>query len=204
MELHNVQITRIYKNTIEYKTLRKRINKKLYSVLLLLLIPVLAMGCLRLYSETTLKEVYINVCNLYNPIYSPYAETGNILFAGNFTINLEDLDLPIISSDIKVDKQGTITAKVKESILVKSIADGVVKSIQTTDGVTVVSIAYADSIMIEYINLDVVGVQEGNIVKHGKEIGTARLGDEVSFKAFYNGSQIKNIKIINNKIVWQG
>ena len=203
MELHNVQITKVYKNNIEYNTLKKKVNKKLYSMLLLLMVPVLAMGCLRLYSETTLKDIYTNVCNLYNPIYSPYAETGNILFAGNFEDNIIDLELPIISSVVKVEDDGTIVAMVKESILVKSVADGVVINLEVIDGVKCVKIMYSDSVSVEYINLDVIGVQEGNIVKRGKEIGTAKLGEEVKFKAYFNDKQIKGITIENNKIVWQ-
>ncbi len=205
MTIHNVEITKVSKNDIVHRKVKKHKKARLYSLLLILLIPVLAMGCLRLYSETTLRDIYTNVCNLYNPIYSPFAETSNIIFAWNYTFeeSLQDFEMPIHSSEITLDDNGTITAKVKESILVKSVADGVVDSIEEVDGVKVVKILYADNIYVKYINLDVVGVVEGNVVGRGKEIGTAKLGSEVKFQAFVGDNQINNLKIINNKIVWQ-
>jgi len=205
MAIQNVEITNIYKNDIIHKQAKKFRKVKIYSILLLLIVPILAMGCLRLYSETSLKDIYTNVCNLYNPIYSPFAETSNIIFAWNYTFDdsITDLEMPIHSSEIRLDKDGTIVAKVKESILIKSVADGVVDSIEEIDGGKVVKILYTNDIYVKYINLDVVGVVQGNVVNRGKEIGTAKLGSEVKFQAFYKNNQINNFKIINNKIVWQ-
>lgn len=206
MPIHNVEITNVYKNRdIEYRVLKQRYNKRIYSMIIMIVVPILVLGCIAIYSESSLKDIYHNVCNLYNPIYSPYAETGSITFAGAFDYenDYDDIEMPILSSDIRIDNDGTIIAKVKESILIKSVLDGVVESITESDGVKVVRIIYSDSIAVDYINLDVAGVNVGNIVKKGKEIGTAKLGSEVSFKVYYNNHQIDGIKIENNKLVWQ-
>ncbi len=206
MAIHNVEITKLYKNDITQREQKKRKKGiRVYSLLLLLLVPVFAMVCLRLYSGTNINDLYMNVCNLYNPIYSPYSETGSITFAWNYTFDnsIEDFELPIISSDISIDKEGTVTAKVKESILVKSVADGVVDKIKSVDGVKVVRILYAEDLAVEYYNIDVLGVQQGNMVERGKEIGTAKLGESIQLRAYIGEKQVKGISIKNNKIVWQ-
>jgi len=185
METHNVEITRLYKNNILQEVRKKHKPYNRYTTMLvLLLLPVFAMVCLRLCANTELKEVYMNVCNIYNPIYSPYSETGSITFAWNYVFDneIEELNLPIISSNITIDNNGTIIAEVKESILVKSVADGVVDNIYDADGVNVVRIVHGNNLSVEYIGLDVLGVQVGNMVYAGKEIGTARLGDNILLK----------------------
>ena len=205
MEIHSVEITSVQKNTILHKTLKKRRGFKAYSFILLLLVPIMALSCLRLYSETAFNEITSSICASLNPIYSPYVQTGEIVFTWNYdfeTIPVE-FDLPIISSDIKLLEDGTVVAKVKESIMVKSVADGVVDKIEEINGEKKVTILYYDNLKVEYINLDVVGVLEGNIVEKGKEIGTAKLNEELKFKAYFNNVQVNNLKIENNKIVWQ-
>ena len=202
--VHKVEITNLHKNSITYLERRKHKRKiKAYSFLILLL-PILAIVCLRFYSGNNINDIYMNVCNLYNPIYSPYSETGSITFAGyTFVDNIEDFELPIVSSDIDIDDNGTVIAKIKESILVKSIADGVVERIYEQDGVNIVRILYGKDIAAEYHNIDVLGVNVGNIVEKGKEIGTAKIGDSIKLKIYLSDKQVKGLKIENNKIVWQ-
>ena len=206
MEIHSAEITKVYKSDI----ILKKINKKLlmirnYSVLALLILPILALACLKIFSGTELNGIYKNACNLYNPIYSPFVETGNMTFAWNYTFSndINDFDLPIVSSDITVLEDGTIIAKVKESIMVKSVADGVVTKIEEKDGVKSVTIAYSNDLSVKYVNIDVLGVNEGNIVERGKQIGTAKIGEEMQFKAYMGDKQLNSFKIENNKIIWQ-
>ncbi len=199
--IHYVEITNIKKNDINYHKANKR-GYRAYSFLLLLILPVFAMGCLRLYSTTTLSGIYSNVLRAYNPIYSPYSETSNIVFTTSDD-KVGDFELPIISSKTKIDQDGTVSAEVKESILIKSVADGVVDKIEDRDGVKVIVIRHGKDLRVEYINIDVAGVNVGNIVRAGKEIGTAKLGSTVSFKAYLANKQVKGFKIENNKLVWQ-
>ncbi len=204
MSIHKAEITKVYPNSTKYK-IAKHVRAKAYSFLLLLLVPVLAVGCLRLSSEDTLKAINQSVCNIYNPIYSPYVETGQIVFTWNYDYNNLDLGfaMPINSSNISIDSDGTVSAVVKESIMVKSVADGVVDNISDINDIKIVKIMYGKDIYVEYINLDVVGVCVGNAVTKNQEIGTAKLGETVQFKAYFGGKQVKNLKIENNKIVWQ-
>jgi len=205
MEIHSVEVISIKKNTIEHRVLKSKWKVKTYSFVLLLLIPVLAFACLRLFGEANYNDMTNSICASLNPIYTPYVQTGEIVFTWNYQFDEfpVDFEMPIHSSDIKLDEGGTVTAKVKESIMVKSIADGVVDKVENIDGENIVTIVYYDNFKVEYINLDIVGVIEGNVVEKGKEIGTAKLNDEVRFKAYLNNEQIKNFKIENNKIVWQ-
>ena len=66
----------------------------------------------------------------------------------------------------------------------------------------VVSILHGDNIRVDYIGLDVSGVQVGNMVEGGKEIGTAVVGSHVQFKAYVYDVQVKGFQIENNTIIW--
>ncbi len=206
MEIHSAEIVKVYKSDITLTRYNKRYRRiRTYSLLFLLLVPVIALACIGIGSNGYLGNIYHNACNLYNPIYSPYIETSNMTFAWNydFSEDVQDFDMPIVSSDYRVETDGTVVAKVKESIMVKSVADGVVVSVSQQDGVKSIKIAYSNDLTVEYINMDVLGVNEGNIVERGKQIGTAKLGDEIMFKAYLGNNQIKGFKIENNKLVWQ-
>ena len=204
MSIHQAEITKVYPNSAKYR-IGKHMRSKAYNFLLLLLVPVLAVGCLRLTTQDSLKSISQTVCNLYNPIYSPYVETGQIVFTWNYDFSQSDIgfSLPIHSSDITIDSDGTVSAVVKESVIIKSVADGVVDQIADQDGTNVVKIMYGKNIFVEYINIDILGVSVGNAVSTGQEIGTAKIGETVQFKAYYNNKQVSNLIIDNNKIVWQ-
>jgi len=127
MEIHSVEVISIKKNTIEHRVLKSKWKVKTYSFVLLLLIPVLAFACLRLFGEANYNDMTNSICASLNPIYTPYVQTGEIVFTWNYQFDEfpVDFEMPIHSSDIKLDEGGTVTAvNYGKAVITCTSADG--------------------------------------------------------------------------------
>ena len=93
---------------------------------------------------------------------------------------------------------------VNNSIMVKATEGGVVEEVGTTlDGVKYIKLKHALDVHSVVENLDIVGVAEGDIIKKGQDIATAKVGESIVLKLYLGDSQITNIKINQSKIIWE-
>ena len=90
------------------------------------------------------------------------------------------------------------------SIMIMAIESGVVREVgQTLDGVKYIKIQHSAEVESVIENVDIVGVVEGNIVKRGQDIATARLGEIITLKIFDKGSQVDTLRVNQSRVLWK-
>lgn len=199
---NRVEILSIKKNIIVYKKREKRIFNIVFPLCILSLIVIMVGSYFR---RTVINEVVSNMCYIYNPVNTLYSDNGSIVFASVGIVSKESLDfvVPIVTTEAEVENNGNINFMVANSIMVKSIENGVVEEVGVTnDGIKYVVIAHNPDVYSVVENLDILGVEKGDIVKRGQDISTAKVGEYVTVKIFDGGAQVNNLKINQSKIVW--
>ena len=198
---NTVQILSIKQSQITFKV------KKRYNILTPICASfVLLFICIFSFGGQAVQSVSGNMYYIYNPVNSLYSDNSDIVFASVQNILKEHLNftLPLPSSEIEVDSSGTIHILVDKTIMVKATESGVVNEIGTSiDGVKYIKILHSPTITSVIENVEVVGVKEGDIVKSGEDVATARNGSKVSLKIYENTEQITTIKINQSKIIWE-
>ena len=150
-------------------------------------------------------EVASSMSYVYNPVNSLYSDNSSLIFA-SATLSQTNMDfsVPIVSSKSEVLSGGDMIFTVVNSIMVKSIENGIIEDIGVTnDGIKYIKIMHSVDVCSYIENVDIVGVSRFDKVKKGQEIATAKLGDNIKLKIFFKGEQLQNIKIHQSKIVWK-
>ena len=134
-----------------------------------------------------------------------YNDNSSVVFTDGMVLNEKlNFSIPIVSSKVELLQDGTMNFVVVNSIMVKSIESGVVEEVaSSTDGVKYIKIRHNYNYVSVIANLDIVGVNMGEIVTKGKDIATAKLGEIVSLRIYVNGIQTSNIDISGSKIICQ-
>ena len=150
-------------------------------------------------------EVASSMYYVYNPVNSLYSDNSSLIFASaTISQNNIDFSVPIVSSKSEVLTGGDMIFTVVNSIMVKSIENGIVEDIGVTnDGIKYIKIMHTMDICSYIENIDVVGVAKFDKVKKGQEIATAKLGENIKLKIIFKGEQLQNIKIQQSKIIWK-
>ena len=152
-----------------------------------------------------ITQIASSMCYVYNPVNSLYNDNSSLVFA-NAGISKNNLDftLPIVSNKYEILSNGDIVIDVVNSIMVKSLENGVIDYIGVTnDGVKYIRIMHTIDAYTLIENVDIVGVNLHEVVKKGQEIATAKPGSKITVKIFYAGNKITNIKISQSKIIWK-
>lgn len=168
-------------------------------------VVVAIMLCLSI-ENITVQQVANSMCYVYNPVNSLYSDNSSIIFASTGVLAKENLDfsVPIISTKSYIESNGDLIFEVTNSIMIKSVESGVVEEVGVTlDGVKFIKISHTTDIYSLIENVDIVGVSEGDIIKKGQDISTAKLGEKITLKFFDKDSQINNMKINQSKILWE-
>lgn len=150
-------------------------------------------------------QVASSMYYVYNPVNSLYSDNSSLIFA-NATITQNNLDftVPIVSAKSEVLSSGDIVFQVINSIMVKSVENGIIEDIGVTnDGIKYIKIMHTVDVKSYIENVDIVGVNKYDRVKKGQEIATAKLGESIKLKILVNGEQLQNLKIQQSKIVWK-
>ena len=85
--------------------------------------------------------------------------------------------------------------------MVYSPANGVIESIDIV-GDRVIKIKHSDTLYSIIKNINIVGVKVGDIVTQGKEIATAKLGDDVIFSIESDGKLVEGFYLNKSFIKW--
>jgi DNA-binding protein len=93
---------------------------------------------------------------------------------------------------------------VNNSIMVKSSESGVVEEVGVSlNGVKYIKIKHCLDVQSVIENVDIIGVQEGEIVKKGQDIATAVEGQKIVMKLYVQDVKLTNIELNQSKIVWE-
>ena len=194
--MNYAKILRVSKQNIEVLRLKK--YKKLIFISMCIFVIITHFV---LIHDTKYTNIVKNVCGIGNPVNSLYSDDSDIIFTNN---KLYNFVLPINGAIVTVDNDGSIVFDVVKSIMVMSSEEGVVFSIGTSlDGVKFIKIKHGEQLFSIIENVDIVGVSEGDIVKRGQDIATAKVGSSVTMRIIKNDIQITNITVNKSKIIWE-
>lgn len=197
---NKVQILSVKQNRIIHKV-RKKTLRFVTPICLSIVVGFVAFFSL---NNASISQICNNMCYVYNPVNTLYNDNGNIIFTSINVVNKGNLDfvLPVSGAIVEVGGNGNIMLTISKSIMVKACENGVIDEVGTTiDGIKYIKIMHTIDMFSLIENLDVVGVVEGDTVKRGQDIATAKEGSVVTLKLFNNGEQCSNIKINQSKIV---
>jgi len=199
---NRVQILSLKKNIITCRVKKRKFNfmTPLCAVAILFFVSFFSLNGVGL-SQITNSMYYI-----YNPVNSLYSDNSNIVFASVSTVSKDSLNfvVPIIGAQSMVDELGTIEITVGNSILVKAVESGVVEEVGTSlDGIKYIKVLHSLNVVSLIENVDIIGVNKGDIVKKGQDLATAKVGSVVLLKLYDNNLQINNLEIKHSKIVWE-
>lgn len=199
MEKKRVAILNIKKNEIIIK-----IKKKCRVHLNLSIIVIMAFLLCFSFGNSEIKNLGLSMSNIYNPVSSLYNDNSDVIFT-NGTITGEALGfyVPIVGN-YEIDMSGTITFEICNSIMVKASESGVIDDVGVTNnGIKYIKIKHSENVYTLTENVDIIGVQRGEIVKRGQDIATAKDGSKVYFQVYKDDVKINNLKIESTKIVWE-
>ena len=197
---NKVQILSVKQNRIIHKV-RKQKLKLVTPVCLSIIVGIVTFFSL---NNASISKICNNMCYVYNPVNTLYNDNGNIIFTSINIVNKGNLDfvLPVSGAIVEVGGNGNIMLTISKSIMVKSCENGVIDEVGTSiDGIKYIKILHTVDMYSIIENLDVVGVVEGETVKRGQDIATAKDGSVVTLRIFNNGEQCSNIKINQSKII---
>lgn len=199
MEKKRVAILNIKKNEITVK-IKKKSRVHFGMCLIIIMAFVLSFS----FGSSEIKNIGFSMSQIYNPVSSLYNDNSDVIFTnGTITGEMLGFYVPIIAN-YEIDQSGTITFEISNSIMVKASEAGVIEDIGVTNnGIKYIKIKHSNNIYTLTENIDIIGVQRGEIVKRGQDIATASQGAKVYFQIYKDNKKIPNIKIESTKIVWE-
>lgn len=167
-------------------------------------IIVIFLLCMSIES-VSFGEFAHSVCYIYNPVNSLYGDNSAIVFANtNLPANNTDFTIPIVSNKYEVLVNGDVVFEVVNSIMVKSIEDGIVEECGiSNDGIKYIKIRHTIDVYSIIENVDIIGVNVYDKVKQGQEIATAKLGQNIKLQIFVKDEKLQNLQIHQSKIIWK-
>ena len=151
-------------------------------------------------------EIAEKMCYVYNPVNSLYNDNSDAIFTNGIFSEKEKLNLvlPIKGAVAEVLSDGTIQFEIMDSIMVVACESGVIDEVGiTTDGVKYIKIKHKLDVTSLIENVDIIGVQRGDMVKSGQDIATVKKGEFVRFQLWQNGIIVSNLKLYQSKILWE-
>lgn len=199
--MKKVQILSVSKN--EIIIVAKKTKKR--SLILPILTICLFVGLFlsNNYISLSLKD---SVVKVFDPVNSLYSDNSEAIFTSGDIIDKDEtsVTIPIKGAGYEILSDGDIEFTVGNSIIVMACSSGKVDKIGVTlDGYKYIQIIHRNGLKSIVTNIEIVGVNEGDIIKSGQDIATARVGDKVRLSLFLNDIQITNLKISKSKIIWE-
>lgn len=195
MEKNKVKILSVKRNEITIKIKKEKHNFIFLSLCVFGLVMFLSLGIVD-------HGIIQTMATVYNPVNSLYNDNSDIVFTS--MSNSLSFSLPIMGSLYEILSDGTIEFFGHKSIMIKTSELGVVEDVFINeDSKKCIKIRHADNVFSIVENIDIVGVNTGDIVKKGQDIATIRLDSRIKFSIYINNTKVSNIKIEQSKIVCQ-
>lgn len=205
MEYRTCEIVSLIKKEIIYKNVRHKNFRTGTLLSLILIVPMVVLGFIK-FNDNETNGIFESVVALGNPNYLPYVDYGGIVFTdAEAYLNLnEDIALILPANSKSIQKgENSLLLTIQENLVIFAPEKGVVSDVGEKDGVKYIRILHSKDIETLLENIDISGVQIGNIVEKGQEIGTAKNDSILKFQILSKGNCVKNISFKNNVIVWE-
>ncbi len=196
-----VKILSVSKNEI---IIKQRKTKKNYLVFLCAFV-CLFVACFVINNDL-LSQLRESMIRVYNPVSSLYNDNSETIFTSGSIYDKDsaNVTLPVKSAKYEILSDGTIEFTIGNSIIIMACDGGKIEKIgKTLDGCKYIEILHKSGLTSVISNIEIVGVGEGDIVKSGQDIATAKIGSKVQLSLFLNNVQITNLKISKSKIIWE-
>lgn len=143
-----------------------------------------------------------DVAQVFNPVNSLYNDNSDVIFT-NGSVGKKEFALPILGSVIE-NNGYQLDFVVAKSIMVMSPGGGIISECgQSINGVKYIKINHGNDIYSVIENVDIVGVEKGDVVKGGMDIATGKVGQTVSLRFYEGDVQVNGIKVEQSKISWE-
>ena len=196
---HKVEIISLKKNEVIYKKKHKKFNT-ITTICLMLSVLVVLVASGKLYLNSYDSNAIISSLN---PIYSPYVETGNMIFTdSDYDLDSKELNFvaPVNFKDYEIF-ENEIVFEVLGDNVIKAIEDGVVVEINSTNNdVKFIKILHCDNYVSVYEGIDVCGVSVGQKIDKSARIGTAK-ASEIKLSLYKDNNALLVDNIFDNQIV---
>lgn len=205
MEYRTCEIISLSRKEIIYKNVRHKRLRTSAIFSLVLIIPMVVLGFIK-FNDNEGSNLYESVVTLGNPNYLPYVDYSGIVFTdAEAYLNLnEDVLLNLPAKPVKVEEDNDkLLLTIGENIVVLAPDKGIVSDVGEVDGVKFIKILHSKDIETIVENIDVCGVQIGNIIEKGQEIGTAQNDSVLKFVVKVHGNSVKNISFKDNIVSWE-
>lgn len=190
--MKKISIVNLYRHNIVHKNTKNIQCKNFVISLVVCVITVFSF----VYLVKVNNDVKI-ATGVFNPISELYrdVEVASFVSGGNISFIVPiKTEKYIINSD-------NIVFKATSSIMVYAPCDGIVDSIDVND-YKYIKIKHTSELYSIISNVDIVGVKEGDIVKQGKEIATAKPNTEICFFIENKNERVKNLYLNKSFIKW--
>lgn len=196
---HKVEIISLKKNEVIYKKKHKKFNT-ITTICLMLSVLVVLVASGKVYLNSYDSNAIISSLN---PIYSPYVETGNMIFTdSDYDLDSKELNFvaPVNFKDYEIF-ENEIVFEVLGDNIIKAIEDGVVVEINSTNNdVKFIKILHCDNYVSVYEGIDVCGVSVGQKIDKSASIGTAK-ASEIKLSLYKDNNALLVDNIFDNQIV---
>lgn len=203
--MKKVQIIGMYKNNIIYKNYKNKLKQKTLVSSVVFCLLIFSTCYFKLVGGVGANAWYDSVQSVYSPTTQLYSDEGNVVFTNNESVlsHSGSFDLPMIDGEIKIE-DGKIVVVPNANIIISTPCPGVVEQVGiSNDGKKYIKIKHTTKIYSVVENVDMVCVNEKDIVKRGDKIATANSDKIITISIYKNKKLIENLKIENNKIVWE-
>lgn len=190
--MNYVKIISLKKNEIEYVIKIKK-KRSYYGFFI----------CAMIFMSTFMLT-NINYKGLINnPVNSLYNDNSGVVFTDGYVLSEKlNFSIPVITNNIEVLADGTINFNVVNTIMVRSIENGVVDYVgESADGVKCIKIVHNAEYYSIISNVDMFGVKKGDLITKGKNVATTKIGNIVSLRVYKNGLQLSNVEVVGSKIL---
>lgn len=210
MDFFEFEIVNLYKHQIVHiKEKKKRFTIKTFALSLAFILLVgCAFGLKYIFTDYG-KVLSSAISYIYDPVNPLYNDMGHIIFTNSNAFQefnvIKDVSLIVPINTIKMQVEDNfISFEITSSVMVFASASGVVTVVSNLEnGSKYIEIKHSKNISTRYENIDIAGVVPGEVVKSGQEIATAKFGSVVKFTVLKDGEPVSNLKVVQNKIVWE-
>lgn len=193
---HRAEILSLQKNNFIYKK-KKHYNAKVtyFSIVLVVLVLSIIGGKILFAGSQIVSSL--------NPIFSPYVETGNMIFTDlDYKLESKELNFitPVNYKEYQIYENEIVFELLLDNV-VKSVEDGVVLEVEKAkDNNKYIKVLHCDNHISVYENIDVCGVEVGLKVSKGDQLATAK-NNKVKLVLLKDESPLVIDKIFDNHII---